>query len=238
MSQAETLRSEGNEHYQSQAYGNAISSYRRAINQIPIPLRSEDFVLYFDLLSNYIQASLKGEDVVKNEHFDLVLLMARDEAKQFCGVEKRLKATVRCALTFERKGNQNFALYCLRVCLGLDSENKTVNDHISRITQAEAHHISQLGGWQTGSFQELTHNLYQDAPRDCVICHDQLMEDCLLLQCCHIFHSECLIKWYQQKPERPQCPLCREHPLRGKLNHPANDTGEVASSEASSNGLI
>jgi hypothetical protein len=44
---------------------------------------------------------------------------------------------------------------------------------------------------------------------ECAICMDKLSNGkATLLECCHAFHLECVVRWIQE-PEKQKCPMCR-----------------------------
>lgn len=44
---------------------------------------------------------------------------------------------------------------------------------------------------------------------DCPICLDELNE-CIMLDCGHKFHTECMNKWLEEQSPEATCPLCRD----------------------------
>jgi len=42
----------------------------------------------------------------------------------------------------------------------------------------------------------------------CSICLDKLEEKVVFLECFHMFHNDCILKWYNS--ENKSCPLCRK----------------------------
>jgi hypothetical protein len=47
---------------------------------------------------------------------------------------------------------------------------------------------------------------------DCPICMDELNE-CIMLDCGHTFHTDCMNKWLGQQAPAATCPLCRDNLL-------------------------
>ncbi|WAR04997.1 DZIP3-like protein, partial [Mya arenaria] len=68
---------------------------------------------------------------------------------------------------------------------------------------AELHRITTNGG--------LGSELFKEEEDPCVICHEEMdLKQVVTLQCGHIFHDECIRKWFQ---EQSTCPNCRVHAL-------------------------
>jgi len=44
---------------------------------------------------------------------------------------------------------------------------------------------------------------------DCGICLDKINENCIVLDCGHPFHKECIKEWFEKSPSGYQCSTCR-----------------------------
>ncbi|XP_053408579.1 E3 ubiquitin-protein ligase TTC3-like [Mercenaria mercenaria] len=68
------------------------------------------------------------------------------------------------------------------------------------------------GGSKLGSGKGLGSELYREEEEDpCVICHEEMdPKSIVTLECGHLFHDECIRKWFQ---EQSTCPNCRVHTL-------------------------
>ncbi len=45
----------------------------------------------------------------------------------------------------------------------------------------------------------------------CSICLETTTAECRQIHTCkHVFHSECILKWYNRNMQHPTCPLCRQ----------------------------
>lgn len=72
--------------------------------------------------------------------------------------------------------------------------------------------------------EHVTHNQEEGRSEVCVICLEDFGEETLVkvLPCHHIFHVECIDKWFYSLSENkdPFCPVCRvKHPLKPTASH-------------------
>ena len=67
--------------------------------------------------------------------------------------------------------------------------------------------LEQLRQEQSGN---VIHMLALDVQgEDCPICMDELNE-CIMLDCGHKFHTECMNKWLEEQAPAATCPMCRD----------------------------
>lgn len=67
--------------------------------------------------------------------------------------------------------------------------------------------LEQLRQEQSGNVIHMLALDVQD--EDCPICMDELNE-CIMLDCGHKFHTECMNKWLEEQAPAATCPMCRD----------------------------
>lgn len=86
-------------------------------------------------------------------------------------------------------------------------------------------------------YREITNNMEarfpnaseeeMQAAESCIICRDALTEGCKVLQCGHIFHTECLKNW---AVVQQICPTCRAELVPRKISTPVETREDTAAS--------
>ena len=76
--------------------------------------------------------------------------------------------------------------------------------------------------------QTYIHRFYTEDNKNCTICYNELnngQDTCMIPQCGHIFHCECVNEWFDtrlpnQRPSTlPTCPMCRTKTHKDDLIH-------------------
>ena len=79
---------------------------------------------------------------------------------------------------------------------------------------------------ETRSIQSTTENAV------CGICLQDIESEKFKLDCGHVFHSTCLIKWFRLARSEGRCPMCRSLPCDEAPRQPAVDTMSILMTES------